>query len=316
MKKIISIFLIFAVVFSLSACGQKEEKEEKNIDIEIAETNKEPFIYSHDVISFPKEEIIFFDPFEEDKLIDRYTDKIYYFSPTLGLYYTDYLGETKHIMLSFETKNDVIFSTDTKLLAISKNGRYIRNILTRNDQDVIKILFVTNDWIYYQVTTNTNEIKYFQMNLSGTCKELKHNPEDDKRIIGRIYGDYFFPEILNYSENRQTRYRSRKNNFYITFPKSWYGNYSVEESNGIFIVYYKPRLDKSIQYEFFRIVSESKSTNITPIENANKFLVLPSGTYKIGRYVSEINFTNDSFDGILINRMIKDIPDIIYSIKK
>lgn len=314
MKKLISIFLIFSTIFSLSACGNK--KVEENIQVEITETNKEPFIYSHDIISFPKQEVMLFDPFEEDKLIDRYTNKIYYFSPTLGLYYTNSTGEEKHIMLSFETKNDVIFSTETRLLAISKNGRHIRPILTRDDQDIIKILFVTNDWIYYQVTTNTNEIKYFKINLSGTCKELKNNPENDKRIINRIYGDYFFPEILNYTENRQTRYRSRKNNFYITFPKSWYGNYTVEESKGTFIVYYKPRVDKSIQYEFFRIISAEKSTNLTPIENANKFLLLPSGTYKIGRYISEMNFSSDSFDGILINRMIKDIPEIIYSIKK
>lgn len=315
MRKIITSILIFSIIFSLTGCGEK--KKDENIQI-VTNTKKEQYLYSHDIVSLHESNIDVANPFPDDILLDRYGNKLYYFNATLGLYTTDLIGTKKDIMLTFEGKNYVVFSTENRINAIQKDGSYMQNLITRDDEDKIELLFITDDWIYYKVISPLNTERYFKINLSGTCKELKQNPVTDLRIKNRVEGNYFFPELLDYTHVRNTRYRSRINNFYITFPDSWRGNFIIEEEKGIFIVYFKPRLDENIKYEFFRIIREDipSASLLVPINNANEYLLLPNGTYKIGRYSHALNFDNESFDGVLINRMIKDIPDIIYSITR
>ena len=315
MKKIISLFLIFCTIFTLSACGNNSETE---VVVTAPPTSDEPYIYSQDVVSLQENNIEIVNPFPNDKLLDRYDTTLYYFSGKLGIYTTDLIGSTQNILKTFENNKYVVFSTNSRINMVSKNGQFFKNLLTREDDDKIEILFTTNDWIYYKTTSLQNNIRFFKINLSGTCKELKHDPSNDPSILGKIYGDYFFPELLDYTMTRGNRHRCRKNNFYITFPDNWKGNFSLHEENGIFIVYYRPRLDTNIQYEFFRVVREDIpiANNLTPIPKTNNYVILPSGKYIVGRYSSSFSFNDESFDGVLINRMIKDIPEIIYSIER
>lgn len=311
-KLIRSFCVILCITTLLCSCGKQEEPlpeiEEKDTD----------YIYSQDVKSLFENNAMVVNPFPEDKLLDRYNNTIYYYNPIIGLYSTDLIGSSKNIVKSFESNINVIFSTQNRINSITKTGKYFKNVYTRKNSDEIKILFITNDWIYYKTTSPGNQVSYFRINLSGTCEELDHDPTYDDSIPDKIMEDYYFPQIVDYTVQRTNTVRSRNNNFSITFPDTWKYNYTIHDEKGLFIVYYKPRIDKNIQYEFFRIVKDDSyvANNITPIENTNDTLLLPNGKYKIGKYVSNFTFSDNPFDLRLIEKMNKDISSIIYSIKE
>lgn len=308
MKKIISILLATIMLFSLSACGKKEpepipEPKEK--------VETPPFT---EISNLPTEgNVIINDPFESDALLDRYEDILYYFNYRIGFYTTDPEGTKKTRLKVLETDDFVFFNTPNRINRTDKYGNNFINIVTRTPYEQIELLFSSSDWIYYKVKNIDNEYKYYKYNNSGTSKEVLRNEIDN---IGKIISvpDYFYPKqldskILPYEQT----YRSRKNNFSITFPTEWNGNYEIIDEEDLFIVKFKSRVSDNINYEFFRIKKAKNNSDWLPeIPLTNQVFYNKNGKYIIGRY--EDYLSPDNIEYGLIKDLELFIPSIIYSL--
>lgn len=307
MKRIISLFLIIISIFSLSACGKKEEPlpppVEKGPTPPFTEINNEVI----EIINIT-------DPFPDDILLDRFEDTLYYFNHDIGFYKTDPEGKEKERIKVFNTKSGIFFYTQNRINKVSEFGDDFKNIITRDPTEKIEFKFMSSDWIYYEIKNLYGQTKYFKLNLDGTSKEVKRSEFINKNIP-MYEPDYYYPP----REDSQTipyepTYRSRLNNFSITFPKTWDGNYTIIDEKDLLIVKFKSRLDETLSYEFFRIKKMVNDYDWIPeIENVNRYFFNKNGKYIVGRYEDEILEKNLEY--ALIQQMEQYIPEIIYSLK-
>lgn len=307
MKRIISLFLIIISIFSLSACGKKEEPlpppVEKGPTPPFTEINK-------NII----ETIQIADPFPDDILLDRFENTLYYFNHDIGFYTTDPDGKEKERIKVFDTKSGIFFSTPNRINRVSEYGDDFTNIITRDPMEKIEFKFMSSDWMYYEVKDIYGQTKYYKLNLDGTSKEIRRIEFVNKNIP-KYSPDYYYPQ----REDSKTipyepTYRSRLNNFSITFPQFWDGSYEIIDEKDLLIVKFKSRLDETLSYEFFRIKKmETEHDWIPEIENTNRYFFNRNGKYIIGRYKDEILETNLEY--ALIQQMEKYIPEIIYSLE-
>ena len=309
MKKIISILLASVLVLSLSACGKKEPEP---VPVQKEKVETPPFT---EISNLPTEgNIKITNPFESDALLDRFEDTLYYFNYRIGFYTTDPDGTNKTRLKVLETEEFVFFNTPNRINRTDKYGNYFLNIVTRTPYEQVELMFATSDWIYYKVKDIDNNEKYYKYNNTGTSKEVSRSELDQNIGVIISVPDYFYPKqldskILQYEQT----YRSRKNNFSITFPTAWNGNYEIIDEKDLFIVKFKSRVSENLHYEFFRIKKAKNDSDWLPeIPLANQVFYNKNGKYIIGRYEDTIE--TDELEYGLIKDLELFIPSIIYTL--
>lgn len=309
MKKFLSTIILVIMIFSLSACGNNDP-----IVVEQIVEEKKPTPPFTEV-SNTLETIKFTDPFEDDILLDRFEDTLYYFNYELGFYTTDPDGKEQERIKVIRIKDVCFFNTPNRLNQTRTYGDGFKNIITRSPYEQIELLFASSDWLFYRIKDINNNYKYFKYNLSGTSLEVKRD-EINNLDFPKVYPEYYYPEQLDSTINYENgTYRSRINNFSITFPDYWSGNYEIVDKKDLFIVKFKSRLNDSLNYEFLRIKKMNNERDWLPeIEGANTVFVNKNGQYTIGRYKDKIDKENIEYD--LIQKMDLALPSIIYSLRR